>query len=177
MKQTNASTGKAHSRRLLTLRIGSCLAVAALLGMGATTVLAHPQQPGPTLDVGNPGAHELLTPGVMIIQGIAYDENAEHGVGVDRVSVFLGDRDEGGLFLGDATLGLPNPQSVEGGDTQFSLAGWRLRTPVLKGGARQLALTFYARSSVNGVETIESIPVIIGEDAGGGAGGEGGPEE
>jgi hypothetical protein len=177
MRQTHARTGKARGMRLLTLQIGSCLAAAALVGMGATTGLAHPQEPGPTLDVGNPGPHELLTPGVMIIQGIAYDENAEHGVGVDRVSVFLGDRDEGGLFLGDATLGLPNPQSVEGGDPQFGLAGWRLRTPVLKGGARQLALTFYARSSVNGVETIESIPVIIGEDAGGGAGGEGGPEE
>jgi hypothetical protein len=164
--------------RLLTLRISSCcLAVTALLGVGATTVLAHPQQPGPTLEVGNPGPHDLLIPGVMMMQGIAYDENAEIGVGVDRVSVFLGDRDEGGQFLGDATLGLPNPQSVEGGDPQFGFAGWRLRTPVLKGGARQLAITFYARSSVNGMETIESIPVVIGEDSGGGSGDEGGPDE
>lgn len=162
--------------RSLTVRIGSSLAIMAMLGTAATPVFAHPQQPGPTLEVANPSPSALLTPGVMDIQGLAYDENAEQGVGVDRVSVFLGDRDEGGEFLGYATLGLPNPQSVEGGDAQFALAGWRLRTPALKGGGQQRELTFYARSSVNGVETIEAIPVTMGESSGGG-GDQGGPDE
>jgi hypothetical protein len=104
----------------------------------------------------------------MIIQGIAYHDSAEHGTGVDRVSVFLGDRDEGGIHLGDATLGPHNPQSVEGGDAQFAQAGWRLRTPALKGSGEQRDLTVYARSSVSGIETAEVIPVVIGEGGGGG---------
>jgi hypothetical protein len=149
----------------------------ALLGIAAGPVLAHPDPPGPTLDVANPGPGEMLTPGVMIIEGIAYDDNAEQGVGVDRVAVFLGDRDEGGQFLGDARLGLPNPQGVEGGDPQFARAGWRLRTPVLKGDGQERDLVVYARSSVSGAETVEVIPVTMGESGGGGAGGEGGPEE
>jgi hypothetical protein len=161
----------------LLIRTGTSLVFVALLGVGATPALAHPQPPGPTLDVANPGPGALLTPGVMIIQGIAYDDNAEQGVGVDRVSVFLGDRDEGGQFLGDAILGLPNPQSVEGGDPQFARAGWRLRTPALKGEGQGRDLCVYARSSVSGVEAVETIPVTIGESGGGGAGGEGGPEE
>jgi len=142
------------------------LAVLAVLALVATPALAHPVQPGPTLDVANPGQGEMLTPGVMVIEGIAYDDSAEKGTGVDRVSVFLGDREEGGLYLGNATLGLHNPQSVEGGDVQFAQAGWRIRTPVLKGSGEH-DLTVYARSSVTGIERVEVIPVVIGESRGG----------
>jgi hypothetical protein len=113
----------------------------------------------------------------MIIDGVAYDDNAEAGAGVDRVSVFLGDRDEGGEFLGNAALGLHNPQAVEGGDPQFADAGWRLRTPVLKGGGQQRDLTVYARSSVSGMETTVTIPVIMGEETSSGNGGQGGGDE
>jgi hypothetical protein len=152
-------------------------AFALVLGLAAQPVHAHPQAPGPTLDVANPSAGSMLTPGVMIIEGVAYDDSADDGVGVDRVSLFLGDREEGGVFLGNATLGLHNPQAVEGGDPQFADAGWRLRTPVLKGGGQQRDLTVYARSSVSGVETTVSIPVIMGEETSTGAGGRGGGDE
>jgi len=152
------------------------MALVVMLAVGASPVLAHTQQPGPALDVANPGPGDMLTPGVMIIEGIAFDDTAERGAGVDRVSVFLGDRDEGGLFLGDAALGLHNPQSVEGGDAQFAQAGWRLQTPVLKGAGEHRDLTVYARSSVTGIETVEVIPVVMGESSGGGGGGGGGGE-
>ena len=56
--------------------------------------------------------------------------------------------------------------SVEGGDVQFAQAGWRIRTPVLKGSAER-DLTVYARSSVTGIERVEVIPVVIGESGGG----------
>jgi hypothetical protein len=148
------------------------LAVVALLALGARPVLAHPEPPGPILDVANPSPGDLLTPGAMFLEGIAYDDSAEHGSGIDRVSVFLGDRDEGGIFLGDATLGLHSPQSVDGGDAQFSRAGWRLRTPVLNGVGQHQDLTVYARSSVSGAETVEVIPVIVGESGGGSGGSE-----
>jgi hypothetical protein len=130
----------------------------------------------------------MLTPGVMIMQGMAYDETAETGVGVDRVSIFLGDRDEdnGAVFLGDATLGLASPETVvkeecakgasllcpagaAHGDPQFALAGWSVKTPALKSTGQQTALYVYARSSVSGVEAVEIIPVSLGT---GGRGGE-----
>jgi hypothetical protein len=96
------------------------------------------------------------------------------------VSVFLGNRDEGALqFLGHAKIGLPSPQSVEGGDPQFAFAGWSLRTPSLKGTGQLVDLHIYARSSVTGVETVDIIPIKLGERNGGGTGAEeeGGPDD
>jgi hypothetical protein len=158
--------------------MSSSVALAIGLGLAAVPAAAHPQPPPPTLDVANPGAGAMLTPGAMVIQGIAYDDNAESGAGVDRVSIFLGDRDEenGALFLGDARLGLTNPQAVEGGDPQFAFAGWSVTTPVLKDTGQERALYVYARSSVSGVETVEIIPVVLGSGSVGG-GDEGGEEE
>jgi hypothetical protein len=139
---------------------------------------------GPELDVANPSPGDFLQPGRMVIQGVAFDDNAEEGVGVDRVSIFVGDRDidNGAIFLGDARLGLHNPQAVEGGDPQFDLAGWSLLTPPLKASGQERNIHVYARSSVSGLETVVVIPVIMGEEppkGGDGAGGgeEGGPED
>src|SRR3982074_3695225 len=95
------------------VRFSSRLALAIALGASAAPAGAHPQPPPPKLDVANPEPGALLTAGAMFIQGMAYDDSAEKGVGVDRVSVFLGDRDEqnGALFLGDATLGFPSTKN------------------------------------------------------------------
>jgi hypothetical protein len=150
----------------LIVRISSGLALAAALGIGAPAAVAHPQPPAPTLDVANPHPGDMLTPGSMIIQGVAYDDNAETGIGIDRVSVFLGDRDEenGAHFLGHAKLGLPNPQAVEQGDAQFAFAGWSVTTPPLKGTGQERSIYVYARSSVSGVEGVEIIPVTMGAE-------------
>jgi len=115
----------------------------------------------------------------MVINGVAYDDNAETGVGVDRVSVFLGDRDEenGAQFLGHARLGLPNPQAVEHGDPQFAFAGWRLTTAPLKATGQDRALYVYARSSVSGVEAVQVIRVTMGSGGGAGGADEGGEGE
>jgi hypothetical protein len=123
---------------------------------------------GPTLDVSNPNDGDLLTPGRMYISGVAFDDNAETGIGVDRVSVFIGDRDKGGTFLGDAKLGMHNPEAVEGGDVQFEKAGWSLLTPVLKATGQEVEMHVYARSSVTGREEVVTIPVIMGEQSEGG---------
>jgi len=59
------------------------------------------------------------------MQGKAFDPaaSADQGTGVDRVEVFLDDRDRGGLLLADARLGVPNPAAAPG--SQFALAGWQ----------------------------------------------------
>lgn len=160
------------------------LVLAFAVSTGPLPALADGQPSGPTLDVSNPRPGNMLTPGSMVIQGVAYDDDAETGVGVDRVSVFLGDRDiGGGALLGDAKLGLPNPQAVEGGDPQFAFAGWSVLTTPLKGTGEQRSLYVFARSSVTGAETVMVIPVVLGEKPkveGGGDGGdddEGGDDE
>jgi hypothetical protein len=183
--------------RILTRAIPGGLLAVVLLASSATSTVAHPQPPAPTLEVANPGDGEMLTPGRMIIYGIAYDDSAETGIGVDRVSVFLGDRDEENqaIFLGDAQLGLANPQRVfkeecephgrslvlcpegtEKGDPQFDLAGWRLVTSVIKATGKEASLHVYARSSVSGVEAVETVKVTLGETDGGG-GDDGGPDD
>ncbi len=163
-------------QRLL-FRIASGVALVVGLGAGVLTAAAHPQPVAPTLDVANPSDGDMLTPGRMVIQGIAYDDTAETGTGIDRVLVFLGNRDEenGAQFLGAATLGLHSPQAVEKGDAQFALAGWKVLTPVLKATGQHRSLYVYARSSVTGVEAIEIIRIVMGSaDSGGDTGGGGG---
>src|SRR5688572_25844064 len=93
-----------HMRLLFTF--GALLVVA----MGAAPATAA--EP-PDLEVENPQPDEMLTPGRMVISGVAFDPEARIGTGVDRVTVFLEDRDKGGLFLGEATLGRPNPFKLE----------------------------------------------------------------
>jgi hypothetical protein len=140
----------------------------------------RPRPTPPTVDVTNPKPRDQLTPGTMMIHGIAFDDSAERGLGVDRVSVFLGNRDDdnGALFLGHATLGLASPQiplkeectngtsplcpaGMPKGDPQFAFAGWSVKTPVLKK-VQQAAIYVYARSSVSGVEAVKVVPVSVG---------------
>jgi hypothetical protein len=136
--------------RSLAIRIISSLALVALLAVPVTAASAQ-AQPGPTLVVENPNPGDMLTLGKLEMQGVAFDPVATTGSGVDRVSVFLDNRDEGGMFLGDATLAAP------------SSVGWTLLTPVLKGTGDGHTLFVYARSAVTGEETIIKIPVTIGD--------------
>src|SRR5205814_9796808 len=72
-------------------------------------VLAAATQPGPSLvlSIANPQPNDLLPRGRYVMQGQAFDRAAASGSGVDRVSVFLDDRDSGGQHLADGTLGQP----------------------------------------------------------------------
>lgn len=156
--------------RSLCIRIAFSVALVAVLGLTAGAAAAREVPDGPTLVVGNPNPGDMITPGSLMIQGVAFDPVATTGTGVDRVSVFLGDRDTGGLHLGDATLGAPNPMGSE--LVQFANAGWTLTTPALKGAGAQYMLSVYARSAITGQETEMEIPVFVGETVhatGGGA--------
>jgi hypothetical protein len=108
-------------------------------------------QPGPSLvlSVGNPQPGDLLPRGKYVMQGVAFDRLARSGNGVDRVSVFLEDRDSGGQLVGDAVLGQPTA-------TGFTVTADLSKT----GGGHTLFV--YARSSVSGRETVVSFPVFVG---------------
>jgi hypothetical protein len=147
--------------RSLIVRIGFSLVVVAALGLTAMPAVAKQVADGPTLVVANPSPGNMVTPGSLIMEGVAFDPSATQGVGVDRVSVFLENRDTGGEHLGDATLGLPNTMTTE--PAQFGSAGWALTTPALKGLGDGYTLFVYARSGVTGAETVMQIPITVGE--------------
>ena len=154
--------------RQMIARIGFSLALVTVLGLSAASASAQQLTQGPTLVVANPSAGDMITPGAFTMQGVAFDGAAATGVGVDRVSVFLGDREAGGLFLGDATLGAPTTMPVP--SDQFAMAGWTLETPAVQGAGEMNQLCVYARSTVTGQEKMLDIPITIGEKAAPGRG-------
>jgi polysaccharide biosynthesis protein PslG len=128
-------------------------AATAVTGQNPAPValLAATTQPGPSLvlSVGNPQPGDLIPRGKYVMQGLAFDRAASSGSGVDRVSVFVDDRDTGGQHVGDATLGQP-------GATGFTVTADLSR---IAGGH---TLYVYARSAVSGRETVVSFPVAVG---------------
>jgi hypothetical protein len=125
-------------------------APSAASGLPPLAALAAVTQPGPSLvlSVGNPQPNDLLPRGKYVMQGLAFDRAANSGSGVDRVSVFVDDRDAGGQLVGDAVLGQP-------GATGFTVTADLSRA----GGGHTLFV--YARSSVTGHEAVVSFPVVI----------------
>ncbi len=127
---------------------------------GASVTSAAPVSlPGPYIAVANPAPGDVLPVGGLEMQGKAFDPaaSADQAAGIDRVQVFLEDRDRGGLYLGNARLGGPNPVAEPG--SQFALAGWNI-TITLPAGSHTLFV--YARSSVTGKESAVTIPIRIG---------------
>jgi len=105
-------------------------------------------QAGPTLvlSVGNPQPNDLVPRAKLVMSGRAFDKSATQGGGIDKVSVFLDDRDSGGQHLGDATLAQAN----------FSIAAdFSRATP------GKHTLFVYARSSLNGREINVNFPITL----------------
>lgn len=131
--------------------------------------LAQPVSPPATttdcstlhFDLANPAAGDRLLPGGYVVEGFAFDSaaTAEQGTGVDRVDFFLNNRDEGGVNLGTAELGLPNTTAMAG--SPFGMAGYRLEVtlPDQSGGQTLFA---YAHSTITGQEQVLSVPIQVG---------------
>lgn len=102
----------------------------------------------PVLELGNPNPGDVVPNGDVIIQGVAFDPNASQANGIDRVDLFLDNRDEGGLPLGSGAPGSGNTFKI------------KATLPSSANGGHNLVA--YARSSVTGMETVESVPVFVG---------------
>lgn len=102
---------------------------------------------GPVLDLANPSAGDLLSPGDYVVSGIARDPAATNGDGIDRVELFLGNRDLGGTEVGAAV-----PQQGT-----FEVTA-NLPTNVTGG----TNFTVYAHSAITGQEVAVSVPVFVG---------------
>jgi len=127
-----------------------------------------PVPPGPTVSGGGPpivaierpkDSEVVPTRSDYEISGYALDKNAAPyqgvaGSGIDRVSVYIGDRDNGGTFLGDANLGFSN-SAVEGQyGSQFASTGWRLVFHPTQFHQNTYLMFAYAHSVVSGKEDV-----------------------
>jgi hypothetical protein len=105
----------------------------------------------PVLSVGNPNPGDFVLSGAYVISGAAWDPNATSGSGIQSVSVFLGQRDEGGTILGSTQPGIgSNPRA-------FSVTV-TLPDDVNAG----TDFSAYALSSVTGQETAVTFPIFVG---------------
>jgi hypothetical protein len=156
-------------------------AFVAVLAVGSTTTVfaqatgtptAAPAAPAATpancvispigihLELENPQPGDTLLTGTQVVMnGIAFDNGSTSGAGISSVTAYLGARDAGGLFLGNAQLGQPNPNASAG--SQFANAGFTLRTPALPSGNGGRSIFTYAKSTVGNAEAVLETPVFL----------------
>jgi hypothetical protein len=139
--------------------------VLASLGISPATLLAQTTSPSPqpealvarcdmpVVDLYNPMPGDVLQPGSYMISGLALDPMADDtSSGIDQVSFFLGDRDQGGMSLGSVVPSNGTRQA------DFSLS---VTLPSADAG-KLSQLEAFAHSSLSGKETELSLPVMLG---------------
>jgi hypothetical protein len=139
------------------------LATAALLVTLSGAAFAQQQptvSPWPVLQIANPSPGGFVTSGDILIAGTAFDPAATVGNGVSRVDLFLGDRDQGGLYLGSA---VPGEDAMEGllpgsAAAEHSFQIKVLMPSNLSGG---MDLRAYAYSALTGNTTVVSTPIYL----------------
>jgi hypothetical protein len=134
--------------------------IGAALGPAPASGLAQPAPEDlvarcdlPVVDLFNPLPGDVLLPGLYMISGLALDPMAQQGSsGIDQVTFFLGDRDQGGQSLGTAVPSMGQRQA------DFSMM---VVVPDSNAGTTQ-QLQAFAHSSLTGKETEVSMPVVLG---------------
>jgi hypothetical protein len=104
---------------------------------GATTL---------TFSVGNPSPGDTVKAGGLTVQGVAFDRATLQGSGVTRVDIFLDNRDNGGMALGQAVPGDGNV--------------WQATVILPNNQLGQHTLSFAAHA-VSGAESDVAIPITI----------------
>jgi hypothetical protein len=100
-----------------------------------------------TLEVGNPSPGDTIHVGAYNIIGRALDRNATSGSGIDRIDVFLDNRDQGGMFLASGSVLANNL--------------WSATVTIPNNQTGLHNLTFYAHSSVSDREISVTVPVTV----------------
>jgi hypothetical protein len=116
-----------------------------------TTVVVTPEMPPSStsvmLDVGNPAPGATIHVGGYVIEGMAFDREANEGTGIDRIDIFLDNRDTGGIMLGGAAFGTDNL--------------WHAMVNLPTNMTGLHTLFFFAHSTATGSETVVTIPVVV----------------
>jgi hypothetical protein len=145
------------------------IAVQANLSMDDSLAVAQPAPTpvpctlpphGVVVQIGTPAPFAVLQSNSPVtVSGVAYDTTASGVPGIASVSVFLGDRDKGGISLGNASIGQTVPGQPSG--TAMSTAGFSLRTSNIPQGTGSRDLFVYAKSSVSNTEGSSSVPIYL----------------
>jgi hypothetical protein len=118
-------------------------------GNTTTTMNSSASASSIVLEVGNPSPGDTILSGAYNMVGRAFDKTATSGSGIDRVDVFLDSRDEGGLFLGEASIANNNL--------------WSLTVTLPNNNLGLHNLTVYAHSSVSGAQQTQVIPITVAQ--------------
>ena len=110
------------------------------------------------LDVGNPSSADTVHVGHYMIEGIAFDRAADQGAGIERIDIFLDNRDTGGVLIGSGHTGA---SSLVPEDPQLADAGWTAQVTIPRSMMGSHTLFVHALSAVTGGELVVGVPVII----------------
>lgn len=153
---------RATKRPLIAGGILSAAIVLTTLSGAALAQQAPPTTPWPVLEIASPSPGAVVSTGDFVVVGTAFDPAATSGSGISHVDLFLGDREQGGLFIGSAIPGEDALQGLTPGSqaaaSSFSVTVTMPTT--LMGGSRDFHA--YAYSSLTGKATDVSMPVYIG---------------
>src|SRR6266566_9842388 len=154
--------------RLIARQVGRVGALAAAAALILTSLPALAQEapssdvPGVDLaaqmylDVGNPAAGDSVHVGRYMIEGIAFDRAADEGAGIERIDLFLDNRDTGGVLIGSGQMGSPSLVST---DPDLSDAGWTAQVTIPRALIGGHTLFVYALSAATGGELVVGIPI------------------
>jgi len=98
---------------------------------------------------------QVLTKSDYDISGFALDRAAaanQTTCGIDHVSVYMGAREQGGQFVGDADLAFSDSTPIGQYGGQFESCGWRLTFHPTQFHANTYLMYAYAHSAVTGKE-------------------------
>jgi len=138
----------------------SCVpAVGTFLAERVGDIETTPMMQGIHIELERPRPGDQTQPGAYQLSGIAFDPIADAGTGIDRVQVFLDNRDLGGKYLGDAAIGQPSPLGVP--STQFETAGFTLAVDLPNTAVGSHEIFVYAHSVVTDSEGVVSVPLLI----------------
>ena len=141
---------------------------AAQLGDVTSSGASTPANCTIQLSVANPNPGDQEIPHTLIMSGTAVDTTAASGAGIAQVQVFLGNRDQGGAFIGAATF-VDNPADATKSTrtdrvgTADAPGAWSITSVIPANISGGQSVFVYGTSSVSGQAAFVSIPVVVGE--------------
>jgi hypothetical protein len=148
---------------LFTRAKDGALLVASALSLTLSALPAAAQTSGCLqLQVDNPHPGDPLSQGKIEVGGRATDSAAQSGSGVDRVQIFVDNRDLGGQQVGEADLSVPAGASPDLLASSISGPRFSVLADLSSADLGNHTLFVYAHSAVSGAEVVAGVPINIG---------------
>jgi hypothetical protein len=142
--------------------VGIVATAAIVVGLSGVALAQQPPTTGPwpVVQISNPAPGALVPSGDIVISGVAFDPAATEGAGVSRVDLFLGNRDEGGLYLGTAVPGSDVMVGLTPGSTAAEQS-FQIEVAMPANITGGIDLRAYAYSALTGNTTVLSTPIYL----------------